>query len=101
MALSVNFQAVASGDIIRIDTLEIDRGYPVVYARRLKTQYGETVLLTLQMGEGEQNVRGYMPKRYAECFVDTDIEEINNSIKQYKLFYRGKQGTAFLLNLEL
>jgi len=101
MALSTSFQAVASGDIIRIDTLEIDRGYPVVYARRLNTQYGETILLTLQMGEGEQNVRVYMPKRYAECFADTDIEKINNSVKLYKLFYRGKQGTAFLLNLEL
>ena len=101
LALSTSFQAVASGDIIRIDTLEIDRGYPVVYARRVNPQYGETVLLTLQMGEGEQNVMVYMPKRYAECFADAHIEEINNSIKLYKLFYRGKQGTAFLLNLEL
>ena len=99
MALSTNFQAVASGDIVRIDTLEIDRGYRVVFARRLTTQYGETVLLTLQK-EGEQNVRVYMPKRYAECFEDTDIEEINNSVIQYKLFYRGKQGSTFLLNME-
>ena len=100
MALSTSFQAVALGDIVRIDTLEIDRGYPVVFARRLTTQYGETILLTLQMGDGG-NIRIYMPKRYAEYFEDTDIEDINNSVKLYKLFYRGKQGSAFLLNIEL
>ena len=100
MALSTNFQAVASGEIVRLDTLEIDRGYPVLFARRLTTQYGETVLLTLQK-EGEQNVRVYMPNRYAECLEDTDIEEINNSVKQYKLFNRDKQGSAFRLNMEL
>ena len=101
MALSIQFQAVASGNIFHLDTLEIDRGYPVVFARRPTTQYGETVLLTLQMGEGEENVRVYMPKRCAECFTDTDIEDINNSVKKYKLIFRGKQGSSFVLNLEL
>ena len=58
--------------------------------------------LTLQMGEGEaENVRVYMPKRYAECFTDTDIEEINNSVKRYKLIFRGKSGNSFIFNMEL
>ena len=101
MALSTHFQAIASGNIVRLDTLEIDRGYPVTYARRLTTQYGPTILLTLQKGEAEENVKVYMPKRYAEIFTDVDIEDINNSVKQYKLIFRGKQGSSFVLNLEL
>ena len=99
MALSTHFQALASGNIVRLDTLEIDRGYPVTFARRLTTQYGPTILLTLQ--KEEENVKVYMPKRYAELFTDADLEDINNSVKQYKLIFRGKQGSSFVLNLEL
>jgi len=101
MALSTHFQAIASGNIVRLDTLEIDRGYPVMYARRLTTQYGPTILLTLQKGEGEENVKVYMSKRYAENFTDVDNEDINNSVKQYTLIFTGKQGSSFVLNLEL
>ena len=74
--------------------------YPVTFARRLTTQYGPTILLTLQMGGGDENVKVYMPKRYAELFTDTDIED-NNSVKQYKLIFTGKQGSSFVLNMEL
>ena len=72
----------------------------MTFARRLTTQYGPTILLTLQKGEGEENVKVYMPKRYAELFTDADIED-NNSVKQYKLIFRGKQGSSFVLNFEL
>jgi len=43
----------------------------------------------------------YLPKRYAEVFTDTDIEDINNSNKQYRLIYKGKNGSANVLHLEL
>ena len=86
MALSTHFQAIASGNIVRLDTLQIDRGYPVKFARRLTTQYGPTILLTLQKGEGEENVKVYMPKRYAEIFTDVDVKEINNSVKIINCF---------------
>jgi len=98
MALSSHFQAIASGTIVRLDTLENDRRYPVTFARRLTTQYGTTIL-TVQTGE--ENVKVYMPKRYAELFTDKDIEDINNSITHYKLIYKGKQGSSFVLNLQL
>ena len=98
---STHIQAITSGNIVRLDTLEIDRRYPVTYARRLTNQYGPTTLLTLQKGDGEENVKGYMPKRYAETFTDVDIEDINNSVKQYILIFRGKEGSSFVLNLEL
>ena len=97
MAFSSHFQVIASGTIVRLDTLEINRGYPVTFARRLTTTYGHTILLTLQTG-GE-NVKVYMPKRYAELFTEKDIEDINNSITHYKLIYKGKRGSSFVLYL--
>ena len=89
MALSSHFLSIATGCIVRLDTLEIDRRYPVKFARRLETQYGPTFLLTLETGE--ENVKVYIPKRYAELFSDKDIEDINNSIKQYKLIYKARK----------
>ena len=99
--LSSHFQSVASVTIVRLDTLEIDWRYPVTYARRLTTQYGRTILLTLNTGGGEQNVKVCMPRRYAELFTDTDTEDIYNSIKSYKLIYKGKRGYSYVLSIEL
>jgi hypothetical protein len=87
--LSSHFQAIASGIIVTIDTLEIDREYPVTFARRLTIQYGPTVQLTLRT-DGDESVKVFLPKRYAELVSDTDIKDINSSIKQYKLIFRGK-----------
>ena len=100
MELSAHFQAIASGTIVRLDKLDINRRYPVTYARRLLTQYGPTVLLTLQT-EAEQNVKILLPKRYAGLYTENDIEEINNGISKYKLIYRGKAGFSHIINMEL
>ena len=100
MTISTQFRSIASGSIVRLNSLEIDTRYPVTYARLLVTQYGPTVLLTLQTGEN-QNVTVFMPNRYAELFTDIDIEEINDSIKNYKLIYRGKRGYFYVLHMEL
>jgi len=98
--LSSHFQAIASGSIVRIESPEVDKAYPVTYTRRMITQYGPTVQLTLR-NDGDDNVKVYLPKRYAEVFTDTDIEDINNSVKNYRLVYRGKNGQAYILNMVL
>jgi len=69
---------------------KINREYPVTYARRMTTQYGPTVQLTLRTDDDE-NVKVYLPKRYAEIFKDTDTDDINNSTKHYKLICQGKK----------
>jgi len=58
----------------------VDRPYPILYARRTTTQFGPTVLLTLQ-AEENINVKIYLPRRYAEAFDDQDIEDINKGKK--------------------
>ena len=86
---------IASGQIVQIHTLDMGRPYPVTFARRLTTQFGPTVLLTLQADE-TINIKFYLPRRYAEGFGDQDIEE-----KIYKLIYKGRCGSAYILNMVL
>ena len=69
MALYTNFQAVASGDIIRLRTLEVDRGYSVVFARRLTTQYGETILLTFEPCGSFRGPLCLLPRHFRSPFT--------------------------------
>jgi len=93
--LSQQFHLVASGQVVQLNTLDINKPYPVLYARRLNTQFGSTVLVTLQSDEGV-NVKIYLPKRYSEV-----IEDINTGRKHNKLIYRGRTGSAYAIHLEL
>jgi hypothetical protein len=65
----------------------------------MSTQYGSTVLLTLQ-AEEKVKVKIYLPKRYADVIENDHIEEINTGRKNYKLLYVGKAGSAYIINLE-
>ena len=87
MSLGQHFYNVASGQEFSIHTLEMDRPYPVLFARRLQSQYGPTVLLTLQ-AEENINVKIYPPKRYADGFDDQDIEDINTDKKYINSFIK-------------
>ena len=76
MNICQHFRVVAQGPVVQIHTLDLDRPYPVLYARRTTTQFGPTVLLTLQ-AEEYINIKIYLPRRYAERFDDQDKEDIN------------------------
>ena len=67
MDLSAKVHAVATCNIVRVNTLEIDKQFQVTHAQRLVTQNGPTVLLTLRV-EADNNVK---------LFLDTDIEAIS------------------------
>jgi hypothetical protein len=82
---------------VQLHTLEQNRPHPVLFARRLKTQYGSTVLLTLQTEN--VNVKIYLPKKYADVNENDHIEETNTG-KKYKLLYLGKAGSAYIINIE-
>jgi len=56
-------------------------------------------LKTLQ-AEENINVKIYLPKRYADWFDDQDIEDINTD-KKYKCIYKGRSGSAYVLNMIL
>jgi len=71
MALSQRFSDV-SCDVVHTSTLKVDQSYPIVKAERVKTRYGETVLLSIR---DPQNLsvrdlspallKVFLPTRYA------------------------------------
>ena len=92
MNLSQHFRSIATGQNVRIHTLEINKPYQVLFARRLTTTYGPTVELTLKT-ESEINSKIFLPKRYAEIINDDSIEDINNGKKYIIYFIGARLGT--------
>ena len=80
--------------------MEQNRPYPVVFARPLVRQYGSTVQLIPQI-DSAYNIKRHLPKRYGDVVDDDNIEEINMGRKNYKLIYKGKAGSAYIINMEL
>ena len=94
MALSQRFSDVSCD--VHISTLKVNLSYPIVKAERVKTRYGETVLLSIR---DPQNLsvrdltpallKVFLPKRYATVITDADISSINDEQIHWNLFYRG------------
>ena len=61
MDLSTRFALVASGNIVRITTLEEVGQYAVTFAQRQETHYGQPILLTLRVDPTD--VKIFLQKR--------------------------------------
>ena len=95
MALSQRFSDV-SCDVVHTSTLKVDQSYPIVKAERVKTRYGETVLLSIR---DPQNLsvrylspallKVFLPKRYATVITDADISSINDELMHWNLISKG------------
>ena len=95
MALSQRFSDVAC-DVVHISTLKVEHTYPIVKADRVKTRYGETVLLSIR---DTQNLsvrdaspallKVFLPKRYAAIITDEDISSINGELMHWNLISKG------------
>ena len=75
--------------------------YPLTHAVRQTTQYGPTILVTL-WEDPATNLRVFLPERFAEVFLDTDIDAINDGTRQYHLISQGRtpNDRSFKLSLE-
>jgi len=79
MALSQRFSDVTC-DVLHISSLNVEQTNPIVKAERVKSRYGETVLLSIRDPQS-LSVRDltpvllkvFLPKRYAAGFTDADI----------------------------
>jgi len=87
MDLTKNIQEVTSCNTIKINSLEVDRKYPIVRAERIVTKFGPTILLSIR--DSPFNViKVFMPKRYSSVFTDEDIGSINQKVS-LNLIYKG------------
>lgn len=96
--LLVEFRNVADGQVVNVDALVPHHHYPVG-AREVTNRYGFTIMLTMH-SVGAICFKIFLPKRYADCFVRVDVEDINTGRKKYKLIYLGNSGLTCILHLQ-
>ena len=87
---------IVTCDVVHFSSLKGEHSYPIVKAERVKTRYGETVLLSIR---NPQNLivkdltpalmKVFLPKRYAAVIKDADISSINDEQIHWNLIYRG------------
>jgi len=101
MELSKKFQ-MATCYIVKIDSLEVDRKYPIIKAERVTTRFGKTILLCIQNSTTLNLFKIFLPKRYAETFTDDDLNVINTKKVKLNLIYKGMcdQTKSFKLAIE-
>jgi len=69
--------------------MTVGRKYPIEFARRVNTKYGDTALLSLRDTESKL-VKVFLPKRYSTTFKDEDLEMIVEGKLKLHLIYKGK-----------
>ena len=62
MDLTRKFFEAEDCGVIKLDQMVLNRKYPIVRAKRVITQYGGSVLLTVE-GSPEQLVKVFLPNR--------------------------------------
>ena len=107
MALSQRFSDVSCD--VHISTLKVDQSYPIVKAEKVKTRYGETVLLSIR---DPQNLsvrdlspallKVFLPKRYSTVITDADITAINDEQIRWNLISKGvcERTNTYVLAIE-
>jgi hypothetical protein len=102
MSLSQRFNDVTCGDIVHISSLEVNHKYPVEKAEKIKTRYGETILLSIKDSSVQRLNKVFLPKCYALTFKDDDITAINEGLTVWNLVYKGQcpNTNSYLLAIE-
>ena len=88
MDLTEKFEDAVAYQAVRISSLDVDRRYEIRSAEKVTTKFGPSV--ALQIKESPFNiVKGFLPKRYSNCFSEDDIADINNQRVKLYLVYKG------------
>jgi hypothetical protein len=93
MDLAQNFEGVECETTISITELELNRKYSIIRVKRLTTRFGPTVVLTIR-GEGAGPAQIFLPRKYIDVIMDTDIEQIKSNAVFLRLDYKGACSTT-------
>jgi hypothetical protein len=77
MDIVSRFCEIQNTKIITICDLNLHTDFNVVYASKVNTKFGLSILLTLRKNS-EQALKIYLPRRFNPAFKDEDITCINN-----------------------
>jgi hypothetical protein len=82
------FDQILKTKIVAVNKLELHVHYSITAMSRVSTQYGQSILLTLQKG-CEQQIRVYLPRRFVPVFTDSDILAVNKGEKSLTFSFLG------------
>jgi len=102
MELAKKFEEATTRQSVNINSLDTDKKYPIVRAKRITSKIGPTVLLTIRESEST-TVQIFLPKRNSAVVSVDDIEKINNKLVSLNLMYLGlcEKSRSFLLKIEM
>ena len=88
MALAKRFNEVTC-DYTHISSLEENQKYPIERADRVKTRFGEAILLSYRDVAADRLCKVFLPQRYTTVFKDDDVLAINDGVAVWHLFSKG------------
>ena len=101
MALAKRFNEVTC-DITHISSLEENQKYPIEQAHRVKTRFGEAILLSIRDVAADRLCKVFLPQRYTAVFKDDDVLAINDGFAVWHLISKGRipDSNAYQLAIE-
>jgi hypothetical protein len=101
MDLTKKFQEATSSQVIKINTMEVNKNYLIIRAKQLKTKFEPTVLLHIKETLSKV-VKVFLPRRYSSIFSDEYIELIKSQRVSLKLIYKGtcEKTNSYILAIE-
>jgi len=101
MALAKRFNEVTC-DITHISSLEENLRYPIERADRVKTRFGEAILLSIRDVAADRLCKVFLPQRYTAVFKDDDVLAINDGFAVWHLISKGRipDSNAYQLAIE-
>ena len=96
--LAKRFEEATAYASVNVTSLEPHKLYPIIKAKRIRTKYVPTVVLTLRVSK-TYIVQVFLLKLYSEIMSDTDIDSINSKAVSLHLVYKGfcESSKAYLL----
>ena len=92
MPLSTQFPL---DSIVFLHSLEVDTPYNIIYAERVYSESGRTVLASLR-SEEHHYIRYALPDNFFDFFTEGIINDIINSVRCYKLIHTKYENISHL-----
>jgi hypothetical protein len=74
---------------VSVGTLDVDCAYPILFAERVTTKYGPSIVITLGATQLEA-FKVFLPTRYINLFKDEDIYDINHQKGMFNFTFKGR-----------
>ena len=101
MDLSRKIQELDSCYNMKLNSLQVDRKYPITFAERIPTRFGPAIVLAIRDTQ-DRILKVFMPRRFFSAFTNDDIDDINSGKVKLNLVYKGQcvNTRAFKVTIE-